>query len=109
MARKKYKDFDKISIGSSDCASLVLVGITENGLESEILSFGQDDDYKAYIVAGYEDDVEIGPHYELKATFEKWMKIYDDDGLVKTFESYKIKVYRAGEMGCIIYLVCKKI
>ena len=105
---KSYKDFEKITIGSSDIASLILVGVTENGVDSKILNFGQDDDYSAYIVAGYEDEVKIGNHYELRATFETWMKIYDDDGLVRTFECDKICVYRAGEMGCIIHLVPNK-
>lgn len=99
---KNYKDFEKEYIGSSDIASLILVGIGENeiGLDLKELHFGGDGSYKAYIVD--QKDVEIGSHYQKVAEFTHWLKIYDDIELVKRFRADHIIVYRAKEMGCII-------
>jgi len=98
---KNYKDFAKQYIGCSDIASLILVGCDENGLSLKELHFGQDSTYHAYILKG---EVEIGGHYHKVCEFETWLKIYDDFGLVTTFKSEKIIVYRAAEIGCIIHL-----
>lgn len=95
-----YKDFNKEYIGDSDNAALILVGCCEKGLKAKVLSFGEDNSYSAYIVDGV--DVEIGNHYKEIAEFNNWLKIYDDEGLSKKIEAEYIKVYRAGEMGCII-------
>lgn len=101
---KTYKDFDKQYIGSSDIASLILAGYVDGkGLDLKKLPFGQDESYDAYIVEGA--DVEIGSHYRKIAEFNSWMKIYDDERLVRTFHADKVVVYRAMEMGCIIQLV----
>lgn len=100
---KTYKDFEKQYIGSSDIASLILAGC--NGGEGFVtipLDFGQDNSYYAYIAEG---EVQIGKHYEKKAEFDSWMKVYDDEGLVKQFKGKKIIVYRAAEMGCIIQII----
>lgn len=99
---KTYKDFEKKYIGSSDIASLVLVGCGDNGVESQLLHFGHDDGYDAYIVDG---DAEIGAHYELSASFSDWAKVYDDEGLCCSFVGAKINFFRAGEMGCIIQVI----
>lgn len=99
---KSYKDFEKQYIGSSDIASLILAGCDENGLSLKVLHFGQDASYHAYIVEG---ESEIGSHYHKVAEFESWMKIYDDEELVKQFKGKKIIVYRAAEMGCIIQII----
>lgn len=99
---KNYKDFEKQYIGSSDIASLILAGCNENGLSLKELHFGQDASYSAYIVEG---EAEIGSHYHKVAEFESWLKIYDDDELVKSFRGKKITVYRAAEMGCIIQII----
>lgn len=53
-----YKEFGKEYIGDSDVASLVLVGVTKKGLSAEILNFGEDRSYSAYMADG--DNVEIG-------------------------------------------------
>ena len=101
---KTYKEFEKQYIGSSDCANLILAGYVEGkGLDLKELHFGQDGAYSAYIVEG--DDVEIGSHYSKVAEFTSWMKIYDDEELIKTFHADSIIVYRAAEMGCIIQLI----
>lgn len=99
---KNYKNFKKQYIGSSDIASLILVGCDEKGLSLKELHFGQDASYSAYIVEG---EAEIGSHYHKVAEFESWMKIYDDEELVKSFKGNKIIVYRAAEMGCIIQII----
>lgn len=101
--KKHYKwDYEKQYIGGSDVAALILVGCKENeGMCSEILNFGEDNDYEAYIVDEY---AEIPERYRLEHEFSSWVKVYDDDSMVKKFEAEKVKVYRCGEMGCIIQL-----
>lgn len=99
---KTYRDFTKKYIGASDIASLILVGCGDNGLNLKELSFGEDGSYHAYVVD--ENNVKIGSHYHKVAEFNSWMKIYDDEELVKVFRAEKIIVYRAAEMGCIIWL-----
>lgn len=96
---KSYKDFKQITIGDSDIASLVLVGCKRNqGTASEVLNFGEDGSYKAYYV---DEPCEIGKHYKLITSFERWLRIYDDSEL--TFNEYgNFNIYRAGEFGCII-------
>lgn len=60
---KSYNEFDKMYIGGSDGASLILASYQK----LQYLYFGEDNDYKAWFV----DEV--------------------------------IEIYRAGEMGCLIY------
>ena len=102
---KKYKDFEKLYIGSSDIATLVLVGPSPETelIKPEILHFGGDGSYSAYVVVG--DDVEIGAHYEKVATFNEWMKVYDDYERTAKFAGNEINVYRAGDYGCIIQCI----
>lgn len=51
-------------------------------------------------------DTDTGAHYEQVAEFRHWLKIYDDTKLTTYFpDADEIRVYRAGEMGCIIQLV----
>lgn len=99
---KKYKDYPKEYIGTSDIAALILVGCEECGLKLRELHFGIDESYQAYIVDA--DEVEIGDYYQKVDSFNSWLKIYDDDGLVREFRAEEITVYRAAEMGCIIHL-----
>lgn len=104
---RTYKDFEKTYIGGSDIASLVLVGYRANeGLKTEPLYFGEDGSYSAYIVEQTENEkIKIESHYKKIATFNHWLKIYDDDG--KTFDrrGKEINIYRAGEFGCIIQII----
>lgn len=95
-----YKDFDKIFIGYSDISTLILYGCYGNLKE---LHFGEDNSYQAYLVYGRH--VEIGNHYNEVGRFYSWLKIYDDETLVRVFRAKEIVVYRAGEMGCIIQLI----
>lgn len=100
---KTYKDFEKKHIGSSEYATLVMVGYREGaGIVSETLRFGEDGSYKAYICEG--NDVKIGEHYTEAARFNYWLKMYDDCEMVQKFEGKNIVIYRAAEMGCIIHI-----
>lgn len=96
MTNKTYKDFDKIYLGESDVASLVLR--TWDSLE--LLKFGQDDSYDAYFV---NEEIELPTHYTLVFSATSWLKIYDDFRLTKKIYGDRIEIYRAGEMGCLIY------
>lgn len=98
--KKMYKDFSKKFIGESDIAKLVMFGCTDEGAKPEVLCFGEDGDYSAYIV----DDMscEIPEHYEKVAEFSSWLKIYDDNGLTLDLNAKKIEVFRSGSFGCII-------
>lgn len=99
---KSYKEYPRVGIGSSDIAALIMVGCGKTELKTDILKFGEDGRYLAYIV---DENANIGPHYELVAEYTHWIKIYDDDGL--TYDNYAelIRVWRAGDCGCIIQLI----
>jgi len=100
---KNYKEFEQQFIGSSEIATLILVGCRgEEGIKTEQLHFGEDGNYKAYIV---DANTEIGSHYRKVATFNYWLKIYDDEGLTYRINAKKINIYRAGEFGCIIQVI----
>lgn len=100
---KNYKEFERTYIGSSDIASLILVGCRNNeGLKTATLDFGEDGDYRAYVI---DSEVKIGSHYRKVATFNHWLKIYDDDKLTLRFDAKEINIYRAGDFGCIIQTI----
>lgn len=99
---KKHNEYSKELIGSSDIASLILVGCGEDELKLKELHFGGDGSYQAYIVT---EDIEIPNYYNKVEEFKAWLKIYDDDGLVRTFRADTIKVFRAKEMGCIVQML----
>ena len=50
------------------------------------------------------ESIEILDHYRFGHEFKTWLKIYDDDSLVAVFKASYIKVYRAGDYGCLIQL-----
>lgn len=93
---KTYRDFPKINLGYSDIAALVLRGC-DNFAE---VRFGGDGSYSAYYVT---EEAKIGEHYTEVFSCTTWLWIYDDEQRVAGIYAPKIKVYRAGEMGCIIY------
>lgn len=100
---KSYKEYPKKYLGGSDYAALTMVGCKENtGLTSAILHFGEDGIYDAYFV---DENAEIGSHYELIATFNYWIKIYDDYNLTTSLSGSTINIYRAGDYGCIIQVI----
>jgi len=83
---------NKTYIGSSDVAALILVGCTKDvGLTTHILKFSCDDAYDAKI-AGNKDTIPEG--YNLEATFNYWVKIYDDCEMVCCFDAETIEVYQ---------------
>ena len=43
--------------------------------------------------------------FETSSGFKAWLKIYDDEGLTEDYSADKIRVYRAGDFGCIIQLL----
>lgn len=105
-SKKSYKDFQKVPLGGSDKAQLTLIGGDKRLMpETFTLNFGEDNDYSAYLVEG---ECQIGDHYELWKEFRGYMSIYDDTGVVANYRvgvNGLIRVYRAGEMGCIIQLL----
>ena len=98
-----YHNYGKKSLGYSDIAELVLVGyMADRGASAKLLHYGSDGCYSAYLVDGNAD---IGSAYKLVASYESWLKVYDDDGLTATFKADEIKVYRCGMFGTIIQLI----
>ena len=101
---KSYKEAEKIFIGESDIAALVLVGCKgDKGVVPEMLHFVEDGEYSAYLVKG--NDVEIGKHYEKVATFNYWLNIYDDTKRTFSKHAKEFNIYRAGDYGCIIQMI----
>ena len=105
--RLSYKDVC-VSLGGSDIATLIMVGMTmENRpatvshLEMKELNFGEDGEYSAWLVDG---DTAVPEHYTLTAEFKNWLKIYDDEGYCTYFTAPFIRVYQAGQFGCLIQL-----
>lgn len=109
---------ESIYIGSSDAAFLTVVGCTTDGVKAEILQFGGDGSYNAYIVRNFRD---IPAHYHLVMEFEtfkqfynmdgtrgevclldSWVKIYDDTSMTASLRGKRIRVYRAGDYGALI-------
>ena len=99
---KSHEEYPQVGIGSSDIAALIMVGCGKTGLKADILKFGEDGRYLAYIV---DENATIGSHYELVAEYTHWIKIYDDDGLMYDNCAELIRVWRAGVYGCIIQLI----
>lgn len=104
---KHYKSFPKVWIGCSDGSFLTLTGCGDDGVKAEIIKFGGDNDYYAYVVKGR--DVYIGEHYRLVASFNSWLSIFDDHDMSFFYSGNRgdelINIYRAGEYGIIIHLV----
>ena len=104
---KNYKEFNSEYIGFSDIAALTMVGfVKEVGVTPQMLRFGGYSSYDAYIIEREtNEEVLIGDHYYKVATFNSWLKIYDDVG--RTFKAYgrEINIYRAGDYGCIIEVI----
>ena len=91
-----YKYFEKVLLGSSDVAEVIL----RNSEKLERLHFGGDGSYEAYFI---NEVIKLPAHYTKEAEFKKWLWIYDDSELTVKIEASKIEIYRAGEMGCLIY------
>lgn len=100
-----FQEYKKAAmhIGSSDIAQLTMTGpVGECGVLPTLVKFGGDGSYSAWLVR---DESVIPEHYQKVAEFHTWLKIYDDTELVvdiKAGWNHPIKVYRAGEAGCLI-------
>ena len=99
--------YKKKLLGNSDIATLIAVGITPDNerksltdwLKTTTIHFGSDGHYEAYIV---DDECDIPSHYSLVSEFKAWLKIYDDHECVYRVDAKIIKVFQAGEFGCIM-------
>jgi len=91
------KDKPKEYIGYSDSAFLVLVGEADE-LTAKVLKMGGDGDYFTYMMG----EEYCPDYYKLVATFKKWVRVYDDERLVKTYRGDIIEFWRAGDYGVAI-------
>lgn len=105
--RNSYKDVC-VALGGSDIATLIMVGmttedrpVTTSHLDMKELNFGEDGEYSAWLIDG---DTDVPEHYTLTAEFKNWLKIYDDEGYCTYFTAPFIRVYQAGQFGCLIQL-----
>ena len=89
---KSYKDYSKTYIGGSGSARLTLK--TSDGT-TELLYFGEDGDYSAYIVNEY---TPVPEHYHKKFECHDSLEIYND------FGELEWSVYTAVNFGCLIKL-----
>lgn len=104
--KKTYKDYEKIYIGESERAELTLrfFNNEKKEIDHQGLHFGGDNAYSAYLVQDV--DVDIPEYYQLDfESSSSWLDVIDDLGLVHCFNCIEnIKIYRAGDYGCIICL-----
>ena len=105
---KDYHDYEELPLGGSDIAALILVGIHPlyGGLITQPIFYGGDRYYTAHFVN--EEWDQVPSHYSLQASFQYWMKVYDDNKCQLHIIAGKdkdkvIEVYRAGNFGTIIY------
>ena len=100
---KSYKEFGKMYIGASDKACLTVKNFDKkrNKFAEDMLYFGEDGEYSAYITYG---DVSIGDHYKLMHKYSGNIVIADDEMEVFVAVADSIEIYQAGEFGCIIHL-----
>ena len=100
---KQYDEYGKKYLGESDVACLTLTGFTDtDGVTAQILKFGGDGDYNAYVV---DEDAVIGEHYTLEAEFQNWVTVYDDTEKMAEFTGDVIRFYRAGNYGIIVQVI----
>lgn len=98
-----HHDYEKVFIGSSDSARLEVIHTTENGRLKSYLNFGEDGDYKAYVV---DEKCVIPDTYELICTFEGgYVNIFDDSWNHVFIEGETVQIYRRGDFGCIIKII----
>lgn len=99
---KNYHDCKRLYFGESDIAQLILR--TDNGVKT--INFGEDGEYSAYFIDG--ENVDIPAHYACVIDEEcAWLWIYDDINCTQKLnfkKDMRLRVYRAGEYGCIIQI-----
>ena len=102
---KDHHSYDKKYVGGSDIAALTCLSISNDGLIPELVRFGSDGEYMAYVV---DAECSIPASYELTISHDGrgWMKLYDDDA--KEFEARfenGFRIFRRGERGIIIQVL----
>lgn len=97
---------NKTYIGSSDIASVYITGSKDGNTVINEIHFGGDDSYHAYMA---DETVIIPDYYRLVADVEGPATITDDYESFAIENKGPIRVYRAGEMGCIIQTVGKAV
>jgi len=95
---RSYKTYPRHYLGCSDVAGLTVV----HPGEPFTLKFGSDGDYSAYFV---DEAAEIPAHYQHVATVHGWMWIFDDFMRRYNARADEIKIFRAGDFGCIVQLI----
>lgn len=107
---KNHHTYEKAYIGESDVATLIAAGMRPaaekvegiHWLKTQPIAFSEDGAYDAYVV---DEECEIPDYYKLEATFEHWLKIYDDSSMAFSVRAKEIRIYQAGSMGAIIQLI----
>lgn len=98
-----HHDYEKVFIGGSDSARLEVIHATEHGVSTHYLNFGEDGDYKAYVV---DEKCTIPDTYELRCAFEGGcVDLFDDEGYNVHIEGETVQIYRRGDFGCIIKII----
>ena len=115
---KSYKEYERQFIGDSDIAALIFVGTTKDGLKANILNFGSDGRYNAYVVDEIVKMTVQENTYLTSNSFRmtEQRDIFLRESVQRRKASYcsgnmrtdKIRVYRAGDFGCIIQLIGEK-
>lgn len=104
---KNYRDFDKVHMGETDIAT-ILLSYTINGTEKTFeIATGEDSRFSAYYIEG---EAEIGSHYNLifEAECVNKASFSDEDGENSKFEydeEKTIRLYRAGVHGFILQVL----
>lgn len=99
---KNYHDCKRLYLGESDIAQIILR--TNNGAKA--IDFGGDGEYQAYFDDG--ENAVIPAYYACVVdVICAWAWIYDDDSRTQKInfkKDMRLRVYRAGEYGCIIQI-----
>ena len=103
--KKAYRDYQRVYIGESERAELTLrfFDFEKKAINHKGLHFGGDNVYMAYLIQ--DESVKIPKWYQLE--FESntpWLDIIDDMNVITFNNIENIKIYRAGDYGCIICL-----
>ena len=98
-----HHDYEKVFIGSSDSARLKVIHRVGNHVSKTYLNFGEDGEYKAYIV---DESCTIPDTYELRHSFEGgYVDLFDDEGYNVYIKGETVKIYRRGDFGCIVKII----
>lgn len=99
------KQIDRVNCGVSAYDSVIMAGMDKDGkltcapLRRELISR---DPFRAIVKTGGDA---IPDGYQLTATFYRFLKIYDDNGLARKFWGREINVYRIGKAGIIVQIL----